>query len=229
MRVEITPMDTIAIPHRNRLTATVLLSGSGRTLENLLKKASLNELPLDVQHVISSRPAVRGLEVAANAGIAATTIRRKQFDSAEQFSDAIFGIARSVSSHVVLMAGFTQFAPVPTDFNFRVLNIHPSLIPAFSGVGFFGDHVHQAVLDYGAKITGCTIHFVDNQYDHGPVVLQRSVPVADDDTAETLSARVFLQECEAFPEALRRYASGFLRITGRRVWVDARLPAKERV
>lgn len=222
-------MDTIAIPYRNRLTATVLLSGSGRTLENLLNKASLHELPLDVQHVISSRPAVRGLEVSANAGIASTTVRRKQFDSAELFSGAIFEIARSVGSHVVLMAGFTQFAPVPADYNYRVLNIHPSLIPSFSGAGYFGTHVHQAVLDYGAKITGCTIHFVDNQYDHGPVVLQRSVPVADDDTADTLAARVFLQECEAFPEALRRYASGFLRITGRKVWVDARLPSEASV
>ena len=99
---------------------------------------------------------------------------------------------------------------MPDDFANRVINIHPALIPAFSGHGFYGHHVHQAVLDYGAKISGCTVHFVDNQYDHGPIILQRVVEVEESETAETLAARVFAAECEALPEAIRLFAAGQL-------------------
>ena len=89
-----------------------------------------------------------------------------------------------------------------------MVNIHPALIPAFCGEGFYGHRVHEAVLEYGAKLSGCTVHFADNQYDHGPVIVQRAVPVLDDDTPETLAARVFEAECEAYPEALRLIAAG---------------------
>src|SRR5207245_9770922 len=117
----------------------------------------------------------------------------------------------------VCMAGFMQLSTIPDDFMGRVMNIHPALIPAFCGKGMYGEHVHEAVLGYGAKITGCTVHFADNQYDHGPIILQRAVPVMNDDTPQTLAARVFAQECEAYPEAIRLFAEGRLRIDGRRV------------
>ena len=117
------------------------------------------------------------------------------------------------------MAGFLKFAPVPADFANRVVNIHPALIPAFCGLGYYGLRVHQAVLDYGAKISGCTVHFVDNQYDHGPIILQRVVPVEEEDTPETLAARVFAAECEALPEAIRLFAAGRVAVDGRRVRV----------
>ena len=100
-----------------------------------------------------------------------------------------------------------------------MLNIHPALIPAFCGKGFYGHHVHEAVLAYGAKVSGCTVHFADNQYDHGPIILQRVVPVLDADTPETLAARVHEQENEAYPEAIRLFAEGRLRIQGRRVLI----------
>ena len=100
-----------------------------------------------------------------------------------------------------------------------MLNIHPALIPAFCGKGFYGRHVHEAVLAYGAKVSGCTVHFADNVYDHGPIVLQRVVPVLDDDTPEGLAARVFAQECEAYPEAIRLFGQGRLHVEGRRVRV----------
>jgi folate-dependent phosphoribosylglycinamide formyltransferase PurN len=112
-----------------------------------------------------------------------------------------------------------QLIQIPDDFLGRVMNIHPALIPAFCGKGFYGHHVHEAVLAYGAKITGCTVHFADNQYDHGPIILQRAVPVLDDDTPGSLAERVFAQECEAYPEAIRLFAAGRLRIQGRRVRV----------
>jgi phosphoribosylglycinamide formyltransferase 1 len=97
------------------------------------------------------------------------------------------------------------------------MNIHPALIPAFCGKGYYGHHVHEAVLAAGVKITGCTVHFCDNQYDHGPIILQRPVPVVDDDTTDSLAARVFEQECQAYPEAIQLFAEGRLRIEGRRV------------
>jgi folate-dependent phosphoribosylglycinamide formyltransferase PurN len=106
---------------------------------------------------------------------------------------------------------------IPDDFRHRVLNIHPALIPAFCGKGFYGHRVHEAVLEYGAKVSGCTVHFADTQYDHGPIVLQRAVPVLDDDTPDTLAARIFEQECEAYPEAIRLFAEGRLKIEGRKV------------
>src|SRR5437868_7559018 len=112
-----------------------------------------------------------------------------------------------------------QLIVIPDDFIGRVLNIHPALIPAFCGKGYYGHHVHEAVLAYGAKVSGCTVHFADNEYDHGPIILQRAVEVRDDDTAETLAARVFAQECEAYPEAVGRFAEGRLRVEGRVVRV----------
>jgi phosphoribosylglycinamide formyltransferase-1 len=99
------------------------------------------------------------------------------------------------------------------------LNIHPALIPAFCGKGFHGLHVHRAALEAGVKVSGCTVHFADNQYDHGPIILQRAVPVLDDDTPETLADRVFAEECAAYPEAIRLYAQGRLLVQGRRVLI----------
>jgi phosphoribosylglycinamide formyltransferase-1 len=98
-----------------------------------------------------------------------------------------------------------------------VLNIHPALIPAFCGKGYYGRRVHEAVLEFGAKVSGCTVHFADQEYDHGPIILQRAVPVLDSDTPETLAARVFEAECEAYPEALRLLAAGRIEVVGRRV------------
>jgi phosphoribosylglycinamide formyltransferase-1 len=125
------------------------------------------------------------------------------------------------------MAGFLKLAPVPDDFVGRVVNIHPALIPAFCGPGMYGDRVHQAVLDAGVKVTGCTVHFVDNQYDAGPIIWQQPVPVFDDDTAEALAKRVFEVEKEAYPHVLKLLASGRIKLEGRRITV-AKPPRGER-
>ena len=106
---------------------------------------------------------------------------------------------------------------IPDDFSARVVNIHPALIPAFSGNGFHGTRVHEAALARGVKVSGCTVHFVDEEYDHGPIIIQSTVPVLDDDTPEDLADRVFVSECEALPEAIRLFASGQLEIDGSRV------------
>jgi phosphoribosylglycinamide formyltransferase-1 len=115
------------------------------------------------------------------------------------------------------MGGFLKRLSIPADFANRVTNIHPALVPSFCGEGFYGHRVHEAVLAFGAKLSGCTVHFADNQYDHGPVILQRAVAVLDDDTPDTLAARVFEAECEAYPEAIQWIADGRVRVEDRRV------------
>jgi phosphoribosylglycinamide formyltransferase-1 len=114
------------------------------------------------------------------------------------------------------MAGFLSLLHVPTDFNWRVINIHPSLIPAFCGHGFYGHHVHEAAIQRGVKISGCTVHFADNAYDHGPIILQQAVNVPDGCTADQLAAIVFEQEKIAYPEAIRQLATGRILIHHRR-------------
>jgi len=201
----------------NPLRLVVLISGGGTTLRNLLAVIERGELAARVELVISSRADARGLEYARQAGIPLQVLRRSDVASDEVYGEAIFAAARAARAELVVMAGFLKFVPIPADFEHRVMNIHPGLIPAFCGQGMYGHHVHEAVLEYGAKISGCTVHFVDNEYDHGPIILQQVVPVLDDDTPETLAARVFEAECVVYPEALRRYAAGQVRVEGRRV------------
>jgi formyltetrahydrofolate-dependent phosphoribosylglycinamide formyltransferase len=198
------------------LRIAVLLSGTGRTLVNLNDHISAG-LPARVVRVISTRPDVLGVERARLAGIPVEIISRKSFDSVSAFSEAIFQVCRIDSAELVCLAGFLQRLRIPADFAGRVMNIHPSLLPAFGGKGMYGHHVHEAVLEHGVKWTGCTVHFVDDEYDQGPIILQRIVPVLQDDTAEILAERVFAQECAAYPEAIRLFAEGRLRVAGRRV------------
>lgn len=209
----------------NKLRLVVLISGGGTTLKNLLEKIAAGQLAAEILLVISSNPKARGLAIAEAAGIATRTVDRKLFASDEDYSQSVFNACRATGADWVVMGGFLTYLPIPTDFENRVLNIHPALIPAFCGQGFYGHHVHEAVLEYGAKISGCTVHFVDNQYDHGPIILQKVVPVLDDDTPDTLAARVFQAECTAYPEALRLLGSGKVTVGGRRVAVRA--PAKD--
>jgi phosphoribosylglycinamide formyltransferase 1 len=197
----------------------VLLSGNGTTLQNLLDKIAAGRLHAQIVLVVSNHADVYGLMRAANAGIPTAAVERKEYGSREEFSQKLFDLCRQARVDLVCLAGFLQLIHIPDDFQGRVMNIHPALIPAFCGKGYYGNHVHEAVLAYGAKVTGCTVHFCDNQYDHGPIILQRTVPVLADDTPETLAARVFEQECEAYPEAIRLFAEGRLRIQGRLVHV----------
>ena len=205
--------------HLSPLKLAVLISGAGTTLRNMLEKIAAGSLGARIEIVVSSNPRATGLTIARDAGIATVSVQRREFTNDDDFGAAVFDACRARDVHLVAMAGFLKLAPVPTDFAGRVINIHPALIPAFCGRGYYGLKVHQAVLEYGAKVSGCTVHFVDNQYDHGPIILQRIVPVAEDDTPQTLAARVFAAECEAFPDALRLFAAGRLRIEGRRVRV----------
>jgi phosphoribosylglycinamide formyltransferase-1 len=199
------------------LPIAVLISGGGTTLRNLIERREREALPIDIRLVISSNPAAKGLQYAADANIASLVVEKKKSISADEYERLMFEPCRTAGAQYVVMAGFLKHVPIPPDFANRVINIHPALIPAFCGQGMYGLKVHQAVLDYGAKITGCTVHFVDNQYDHGPIIGQWPVPVLDDDTAESLQARVFGAECEAYPAVLAGLARGEIEIHGRRV------------
>ena len=200
----------------SRLPIAVLISGGGTTLRNLIERIRAGSLLAEIRLVISSNPDAQGLEFAAEAKIPTLVVQKKSISPAA-YSDAIFGPCREAGVHYVVMGGFLKHVPIPPDFENRVVNIHPGLIPAFCGLGMYGLKVHQAVLDYGAKITGCTVHFVDNEYDHGPIILQRPVEARDDDTPQTLQARVFQAECEALPEVLMLLAASRVTVTDRRV------------
>jgi phosphoribosylglycinamide formyltransferase-1 len=189
------------------LPIAVLISGGGTTLRNLIEKIQAGSLPVEIKLVISSSPEARGLEYAQAAGIPTLAVEKNKSSSPAAFSEAIFQPCREAGVRCVVMGGFLKHVLIPPDFENRVVNIHPALLPAFGGQGMYGLKVHQAVLDAGAKATGCTVHFVDNQYDHGPVILQREVPVEPGDTAETLQARVFQAERALYPQALNLLAT----------------------
>ncbi|HEX3998061.1 MAG TPA: phosphoribosylglycinamide formyltransferase [Pirellulales bacterium] len=202
---------------RRPLRLVVLISGGGTTLRNLLEKITAGELDAEILHVISSNGSAGGLRFAEEARVPADVIQRSSFVSIEAYSAVVFDACRAADPDLVVMGGFLKLLVIPPDFENRVLNIHPALIPAFCGKGFYGHRVHEAVLAYGAKLSGCTVHFVDNRYDHGPILLQRAVPVLDDDSPQTLAARVFEAECDAYPEALRLIGEGRVEIDGRMV------------
>jgi phosphoribosylglycinamide formyltransferase-1 len=194
------------------LRLVCLVSGGGTTLQNLLDRSADGSLPARVVGVVSSRADAFGVERAKRAGVPSVVAAR-----GAGFPDRVWEAVRTFTPDLVCFAGWLHLLPIPPDFRHRVLNVHPSLLPAFGGRGMYGHHVHEAVLAYGAKVTGCTVHFADDTYDTGPVVVQRCVPVLDGDTPDTLAARVFTAECEAYPEAIRQIAVGRVRVEGRRV------------
>jgi len=190
-----------------RLRLAVLVSGGGRTLENLLDEAAAGRLHADVVTVVSSRGDARGVAVARRAGVPVHVLPPEPGDRAG-WSGRIFTACREAAANLVVLAGFLHLLEIPADYAGRVINIHPSLLPAFGGRGFHGAHVHRAVLARGCTVSGCTVHFVDDEYDHGSILLQESVPVLGDDTPESLAARVFAAECRTLPAAINRLATG---------------------
>ena len=196
-----------------KLRVGVLLSGGGRTLLNILKQIDAGELDAEVAVVITSREC-KGAERARNAGLNVQVVPYKQMPDTETYSARIVEILDAAAVELVCLAGFLSYWTIPPKYEGRVMNIHPALLPRFGGKGMWGHHVHDAVLAAGCNVSGCTVHFVNNEYDEGPIVVQRAVPVEEGDTAETLAARVFEQECIAYPEAIRLFAEGRLRIDG---------------
>lgn len=195
-------------PERGAHSIAVLISGGGSTLQNLIDRIATDALPLQIVQVISSKHGVPGIERAKATGIPVEVVERKSFNSIEAFSQVTFDHCRRAGAEFVCLAGYLQLLRIPDDYRGKVLNIHPALLPAFGGEGMYGLRVHRAVLDKGAKVSGCTVHFVDDQYDHGAIIAQRTVPVKIDDTPERLAARVFAEECDLYPRVIQAVAEG---------------------
>jgi formyltetrahydrofolate-dependent phosphoribosylglycinamide formyltransferase len=188
----------------------VLLSGGGHTLQNFIDEIAAGRLDARIRVVVSSRRDAAGVQRAREAGIPCHVVERRRFASGEEFSAAITEALEPYAVDLVLLAGFLQLYLFPDKYRGRVLNIHPGLLPRYGGRGMYGHYVHEAVLAAGETESGCTVHLADHEYDHGPIVLQRRVPVLPGDTPETLAERVFAAECEAYPEAVRLFAAGKL-------------------
>ena len=198
-----------------KLRLAVFISGTGRTLQNLLDRIRAGQLSAEVVVVISSVANVVGLQYAEEESIPVEIIERCHYESLNEFSEANFSVCRAARADYVILGGYLRRLEIPHDFENRVLNIHPSLIPSFCGKGYYGNIVHSKVLEYGVKISGCTVHFADQGYDTGPIILQKAVDVYEDDTADTLNDRVFAAECQAYPEALELFAQGRVSVKGR--------------
>lgn len=198
------------------LRIAVLLSGRGTTFERLVAERDAGRLDVEFTGVVSSKPEAQGLERARKHGIPAHVVARKEHRDEHAFNDALHAVLAANPPELLVLAGFLSKIEL-RGYNGRAMNTHPALIPAFSGKGFYGDHVHRAVLEYGAKVTGATIHYCDEQYDTGPVILQRAIDVLEDDTPASLAERVAAVERELYPRAIQLHAEGRLVIEGRRV------------
>jgi phosphoribosylglycinamide formyltransferase 1 len=184
----------------------ILLSGRGRTLANLLDCIEARRLDARIECVVSSSERAHGLTVAREHGVATYTVSRRHNP------DFHGSIARTLREHDVdlaCMAGLTCLWRIPNDFDGRVINIHPALLPSFGGRGFYGLKVHEAVLASGVRRSGCTVHHCNNEYDQGPIIMQREVPILEGDTPTSLADRVFEQECVLYPQAIKNWAAEF--------------------
>ncbi len=180
-----------------------LVSGGGTTLQNFIDVIAAGQLDASIEVVVSSMTNAFALERARNAGIETHVVRRRDYESQEAFSEAITAVLNQHNIDLVLGAGFLQRYIFPKEFEGKMLNVHPGLLPQYGGQGMYGHHVHEAVLAAGESESGCSVIIADHEYDHGPTIVERRVPVLPDDTPETLAARVFEAECEAYPEAVR--------------------------
>ena len=199
----------------------VMVSGGGTNLQAIIDKINSGYLEgCRVAAVVSSRPGAHALERAGKHGIPSICISKKDYTKLEEYDKALIEYFEKYDADLIVMAGFLSM--VGEDFiskySGRIINVHPALIPSFCGKGFYGMVPHRKALEYGVKVTGATVHFVEPEYDSGPIILQKAVPVLDDDTAEILQKRVMEQaEWEILPEAIKLYAEGKLLIEGRKV------------
>ena len=201
------------VPLDRPVRLACLISGGGRTALNLHEKIAAGELDAEIVAVLADRPCT-GARRCEAAGLPVTRATRRTA------ADAANRLFTETGADLMLLCGFLSKLPIGDRLAGRVMNIHPSLLPAFGGPGMYGDRVHRAALERGVKVSGCTVHLVTDEYDAGPIVLQRAVPVESTDDPATLATRVFEAEREALPEAVRLWAGGRLRVEGRRVLID---------
>lgn len=199
----------------------VMVSGGGTDLQSVIDGVQSGKIPGKIAVVISSRPGVYALERAKKAGIPGVVICKKDYTDEQAFFDANLGALREYGAEGVILAGYLSILgkQMIEAYPNKIINIHPSLIPSFCGKGYYGLRVHQAVLDYGAKVSGATVHFVDEGADTGPIILQRAVSVLPEDTAESLQQRILEVEHEILPEAVALFCADRLMVQGRKVTI----------
>lgn len=199
----------------------VMVSGGGTDLQSVIDGVQSGKIPGEIAVVIASKPGVYALERAKKAGIPGVVICKKDYPDEQAFFDANLGALREYGVEGVILAGYLSILgkQMIEAYPNKIINIHPSLIPSFCGKGYYGLRVHQAVLDYGAKVSGATVHFVDEGADTGPIILQRAVSVLPEDTAESLQQRILEVEHEILPEAVALFCADRLLVQGRKVTI----------
>ena len=197
----------------------VLISGGGTNLQSLMDNIKEEKIKGEINLVISNRKEAYGLIRAKKEGIETLYINRKEFKTEEEYNEKIMEEFKKRNIHLVVLAGYLKVLSKEfiESYKGRIINIHPSLIPSFCGKGCYGEKVHEMVLKYGVKLTGATVHFVDEGTDTGPIIIQRAVEVKDDDTVDTLKRRVLEVEHQLLPEAVRLFCENKLSIEGRKV------------
>jgi formyltetrahydrofolate-dependent phosphoribosylglycinamide formyltransferase len=199
----------------------VFVSGKGTNLLNIIRKNEDGFIKSEVRLVISDRDC-EAIEHSERAGILTKVADPKGYRDEAEFGNELLDVLKKAEIDLIVLAGFLKKIPdvVIKSFANRIINIHPALLPSFGGKGMYGMRVHQAVLDYGCKISGVTVHLVDTEYDHGPVVLQKCIPVSGEDTPETLASRIHQLEYEALPEAIRLFEDNRVKIEGRKIKIS---------
>ncbi|MBI9016014.1 MAG: phosphoribosylglycinamide formyltransferase [Phycisphaerae bacterium] len=203
----------------SKLRLGVLLSGGGRTMVNIDECIKAGQLDAEIVCVISSRREVAGVDRSRKIGIEPEFVRKKDLPDIEKFSNRIVETLDEAKVDLVLQCGWLCLWHIPEHYENKVMNIHPGLLPEFGGQGMYGHHVHEAVIAAGKNESGCTVHFVNNEYDAGPVILRRSCPVFATDDADILAERVFQQECAAYPQAIKLFGDGRLKVEDGKVVV----------
>ena len=195
----------------------VLISGSGTNLQSIIDAVEAKKLDAKIELVLSNKPDAYGLVRARNHGLPVEVLEHKDFASREAYDQAVVDRLRARGVELVALAGFMRLlSPVFVKaYSNRIMNIHPALLPSFPGL-----HVQKKAVEHGVRFSGCTVHFVNEECDEGPIIIQAVVPVYPDDTAETLAARILVQEHRIYPRAIQLYAEGRLHIVGRKVLVD---------
>lgn len=203
----------------SKIRIAVLVSGGGTNLQAVIDQIERGNIPAVIEMVISNRKDAYALERARRHGIEAIYIGSKNFPNLKERNYRLEKILEERKIDLIILAGYMQILEghIIEKYRNRIINIHPSLIPSFCGQGFYGEHVHQAVLEYGVKLTGATVHFVDEGADTGPVILQKAVEVQEEDTVESLAKRVLTLEHELLPMAVKLFAEGRLMVEGRKV------------
>ena len=204
----------------------VLISGSGTNLQAIIDAIEARKLDAKIQVVLSNRADAYGLARAKNHGIPTEVLDHKNFPSREAFDEAVIEILRARNVELVVLAGFMRLlSPVFVKaYSNRIMNIHPALLPAFPGL-----HVQKKAVEHGVRFSGCTVHFVNEECDEGPIIIQAVVPVFPDDTEESLAARILQQEHRIYPRAIQLYGEGRLRVEGRKVFVDGLIKEQNQV